>query len=144
MLFTIAFVCLIPPSWSIALAGRDKTALAEMGPDLSNVAKLLSQIGIDSLAIVLIGLVVIWTGYVNRVRWTWFVMFIIVWVWGFPFLVLPNLRYRHTLTLAGWIQATNVSVLARDTVEQVLIFSLMLIALILPIKSFFSKPSLQN
>jgi len=115
-----------------------------MGPELSNVAKLLSQIGIDSLAIVLIALVVMWTGYVNRVRWTWFVMFIIVWVWGFSFLVLPNLRYRHMLSRAGWIQAAKVSVLARHTVEQLLIFSLMVVALILPIRSFFSKRSPQN
>lgn len=67
VLFTIAFLSLIPPLLSDALTGR------EPNPDLSAgweqvAARLLSDLGVASLAIVFIGLVVTWTGYVKKVR----------------------------------------------------------------------------
>ena len=137
--------------WSNAQVGRDKAALAEMDAGWLLYVRLLGLFGVTSLAVIFVVLIVIWMGYVKRVPWTWFVMFIIVWVWAFPSLVLPYLgvlrmlnlaELRRLLNAAGW-NSEGTSVLARNIVEQVLIFSLMLIALILPIKSFF-KPGNQR
>ena len=80
VLFTIAFLCLIPPMWSNAQVGRDKAALAEMDAGWLLYVRLLGVFGVTSLAVIFVVLIVIWMGYVKRVRWTWFVMFIIVWV----------------------------------------------------------------
>jgi hypothetical protein len=83
---------------------RTQTARALEQPRIQPESRPLSQtIGSASLAIILIGLVVTWSGFVNRVRWTWFVMFIMVWVWLFPWLILPYFR-GPILTIAGAIQ----------------------------------------
>jgi len=47
------------------------------------LARLTGERGILSLTIILTGLIVIWAGYVKRIRWTWFVMFTIVFGWAF-------------------------------------------------------------
>lgn len=102
-------------------------------------ATITGERGVLSLAIILIGLIVIWAGYVKRIRWTWFVMFIIVFGWAFTLLILPWFR--------GWIGAPSKLLLsavrgyslAREVVEEILIFSLMVIALFLPARSFFSR-----
>jgi len=40
--------------------------------------------GFACLTITLVGLLITWTGFIQRIRWAWFVMFIIVWVAAFP------------------------------------------------------------
>jgi hypothetical protein len=80
VLFTVAFACLIPPMWSNALAGRHTQ---DLDAAWTAIARLIHELGIASLAIIFIGLIVKWMGYVNKIRWTWFVMFIIVWVGRF-------------------------------------------------------------
>jgi integrase len=45
--------------------------------------------------------IVAWTGYLNRIRWAWLVMFIIVWVWAFPVMILPILQQRKGISLAA-------------------------------------------
>ncbi len=140
VLFTIAFVCMIPPTWSMAMAGRDNKLLAKIGPGWSDYLRLLGEFGVASLAVIFVVLIVIWMVYVKWLGWKWFVIYILVWVWAFPFLILPNLRYAAASTLTGSVSmASSGSVIARHAEEQVLIFVLMLIALILPIKSFFRK-----
>jgi len=100
-------------------------------------------VGFASLAIILSGLVVTWAGFLDRVRWAWFVMFIIVWVWVFPCLILPFLLYTTKPVPEILSDAFKQPGLARDAVEEVLIFSLMVVALILPVRSilFSRKPS---
>jgi len=44
----------------------------------------MSDLSVACLAVILIGLIITWTGYIKRERWTWFVMFIVVWAWAFP------------------------------------------------------------
>ena len=94
--------------------------------------------GVASLAVILIGLIVVWTGYIKRVRWTWAVMFVVVWVWAFPLLVMPLLGHRRSLSLPEWIYtAIYYPGSARAYAESVLLFLLMVIALLLPMRSFF-------
>ena len=95
VLFTIALLCLIPPCLANAMTGRSRTALQELDAGFRAAAQLMGELGIVSLAIIFIGLIVTWTGFIKGVRWTWFVMCIIVWAWAFPLLILPFLG--HTI-----------------------------------------------
>ncbi len=138
MLFTIAFLLLVPPNWENAQAGYDKGALASMAPGLADYAVLLGQCGFASLALILVVLILVWKGYVKRLRWTWFVMFIIVCGWYFPLFVLPSLRYLQGFNLIRWLSSlAHLGSWSYNPPAWVVIFLLMLVALILPIRSFF-------
>ena len=105
-------------------------------------------VGFASLTIIAIGLIVTWTGYIKGVRWTWFVMFVIVWVWAFPVLVLPLF---YPWSRYSWISITQLfantfasaiheSGIARTVVKVALEFLLMVLALVLPVKALFWAP----
>jgi uncharacterized membrane protein len=80
----------------------------------------------------------------QEVRWAWFVMFVIVWVWAFPIMILPILQSRKGISLTEWFQtAMRVASPYRELAVIALMFSLLVVALILPIRAFFSK-SQQN
>lgn len=136
VLFTIPLGCLILPSWANARAGG-RAAQAELGPAWGAVAGLFHQLGITSLAVILIALIVTWAGYIHRVRWTWFVMFTIVWGWAFPLMMWPFVTQWEKISFSELLtSALKESGPARDGMEQIVIFALMLIALFLPIKAF--------
>jgi hypothetical protein len=126
VLFTIAFVCLIPVSW--------RTAQVKQEP-------LLQSAGFACLANIFVGLVVTWMGLNKRILWSWWVMFIIVWIGAFPVMVLPILQHK-TITLTEWVYgALGDPGMPRTWAESVLIFILMVVALILPIKALLGKRS---
>jgi hypothetical protein len=81
----------------------------------------------------------VWTGYIRRVRWTWFVMFLIVWAWDFPILILPYLHgWRHIDIFAAISDAWYESGLSRIFVEVSLAFVLMVFALVFPLLEAFA------
>ncbi|HEV2496048.1 MAG TPA: hypothetical protein VG204_23710 [Terriglobia bacterium] len=156
ILFTLALVTLTP-----AMLDDARTTYETRLRDIANVSPsaIANQVvipnwyapaGITSLAIIAMGLIVIWAGYVKGVRWTWLVMFVIVWVWAFPVLILPFSPFFNprgwgarfggisvTQVLANtFASAIHESGPARDFVEVVLIFLLMVLALVLPVKTF--------
>ncbi len=138
VLFTIALVCLVPSFWASVITNHDRIWLARLnsGDQLATLTR--SDLSVVCLAIILIGLIAIWTGYLKRVRWAWAVMFIVVWVWAFPVLVMPLLGRPRSLSLPEWIYtAIYYPGSARAYAEGVLLFLLMVIALFLPVKSFF-------
>jgi energy-coupling factor transporter transmembrane protein EcfT len=94
-------------------------------------------IGFASLAIILIGLIVTWTGYVRGVRWTWFVMFLITWGWAFPVLVLAEFHWRNMMPIAQWPppRPTGRGPQLGFTASA-LTFLLMVLALVVPVKTF--------
>ncbi|MFZ0336598.1 MAG: hypothetical protein WAL45_01080 [Terracidiphilus sp.] len=100
-----------------------------------------SEVGILTLVLILIGLIVTWTGYLNKVRWTWFVMVILASGLAIQLRVLPFvMRPKVFLDLPKLlVDAWKGQSFARPFLEQVLIFLLMVIALLLPVKSFFSR-----
>jgi len=140
VLFTIALVYFIRPALWNALAGRDK-ALAQMDAGFRAVAQTSHYLGVACLAIILIGLIVVWTEFIKRTRSAWLVMFVIVWLWAFPLfilpLVLPLLYGRFELTFSELLyNAISGPGLPRSVVELTLMFSVMVMALLLPIKRF--------
>lgn len=139
LMLTVAFLCLVPPNWENAQAGHDKAALAHMGSGFADYAVLLGQFGVANLAMILVALIIIWKGYVKKVRWAWVLLFVIVWGWYFPPYVLPSLSSLRGFDLVMWLSSlAHASAWSYSPPVWVLILLLMLVALILPIRSFFS------
>jgi len=149
VLFTIALLCLIPASWGSALSGHDKAFLAQLDAGLRAAAITMSYVGFASLAIILIALIVLWTGYVKRDRSAWLVMFIVVWLWAFPLFMFPLVSALVHRNFVLTFSETLYDALAepgspRSAVESVLIFSLMMIGLLLPIRRFFGRKEVEQ
>ncbi len=141
LLFTIAFVRLAPWSWEWATLHG---AGSQINADLQEVFLSQREIGILSLAVILIGLIVVWTGYLKKLRWTWFIMFVIVFGCT-PILIFQDgalSPQRFFMPASEWLRLFADAVrgeprIARAIVEEMLLFLLMVAALFLPVKSFF-------
>ncbi len=139
ILFTIGLLMLAPVMWG------DAVTLFQSDPYQSNlelyrVIDSFAPVGFASLALILIGLVVAWFGYIKGVRWTWFVMFVIVWVWAFPVLMLPYLhRWAQVSLIATLEDAIRGNGIGRSFVEVALAILLMVLALLLPLKTFIPR-----
>jgi hypothetical protein len=147
LLFTIALLWLVPPFVRHVLDGR--AAVHESDLSLRLYLRESAALGVASLAIILIGLIVTWAGYIKKIRWAWLLMFVIVWGWALPNLVYPDVVYpvsRHLVSFADFPAIFLEALLghagfprdfARGFAQLTLIFLLMVIALALPMKSFF-------
>jgi len=135
VLFTIALVRMAAWCVSAALSGRET---AGSTPGYRAAAQIMRDLGVSCLAIILVALIVSWTGYLRRFRWAWAVMFVVVWGWAFPLSVLPFLQHKLALSVPEWLYSAMYQPgPARIAAESVLVFALMVIALLIPIKSFF-------
>jgi hypothetical protein len=106
---------------------------------------LMQAAGFASLANILVGLLVSWTGFIRRSRSAWLVMFIIVWVWAFPVPILPLFEGTIDVTLFEWLaDAWHRPGSGRFYAENIVLVSTMAIALFLPFKSFFWRRAGQN
>lgn len=148
VLFTVALLMLAPSMFDLASTThqarfRDIATGAEASAvgDQIAIPNYYAPLGIASLTIIAIGLVVTWTGYIKGIRWTYFVMFVIAWLWAFPVLILPSLLQLYpswrSLEWVGLVKdAISEDGMARATLEPAVAFLLMLLALVLPVKTF--------
>jgi hypothetical protein len=110
-------------------------------------------LGVSSLVMILIGLLITWAGYARRMKLAWFVMFIIVFFWFFPYFA----RYVHLCSTSmdqyflqsmngnralALIDGTILGVIDGDPAAENLsiytvAFALMLLGLALPFRQFF-------
>lgn len=131
------------------LAGSDKASFARLDPGFQAASETAHYLGIACLAIIVIGLLVVWTGYVKRNRPAWLVMFAIVWFWAFPIFIRPFLagvvrgRLELSLSEALYYAVSGPGGL-RLELEADLAFLLMVIALFLPIRKFFFARKLEE
>jgi hypothetical protein len=138
VLYTIALLSLVRAALWNYYATTDKTILARLDVSIRAELQTAHYLGVACLAIILIGLIVIWTGYVNRARSAWLVMFVIAWVWAFPLQVVPFFKGKMVGTFSEWIYtAIHESGFERTATELILSFLLMVVALLVPIRSFF-------
>ncbi len=137
VLFTIALLCALPASLRNAQEGyRGTSHVNDICCGL--YFHTMGDLGVASLAIIFIALIVTWAGYAKCLRSAWFVMFVVVWGWAFPLLALPLLKHLSRLTFVEMLYgALHGYPYPRIWVKGILTFSLMAIALLLPIKSFF-------
>jgi hypothetical protein len=154
VLFTVALLMLAPSMFDLASTThqarfRDIATGAEASAvgDQIAIPNYYAPLGFASLTIIAIGLVVTWTGYIKGIRWTYFVMFVIVWLWAFPVLLLPfffvwraMVSWVQTLGPYDWIRlikdAISENGMERAYLEAFVAFLLMLLALVLPVKTF--------
>ena len=137
ILFTAALLMLAPAMWRAAATVRHQGNLWGAAP-LTRFQYGFAPAGFTSLAVIAVGLIVTWAGYVKGVRWTWFVMFVIVWAWAFPVLVLPYLRpWKGVPTVAqSFASFISEGGLVRNFLEVLVAFALMLLAVVLPARTF--------
>jgi hypothetical protein len=108
----------------------------------SSLQNYLMPIGFASLALILVGLMVTWRYYIRKERWAWFIMFSIVWVFVFPVYVLPVIQARIVAGSVGWPvfwDAIKESGPARASIKGPVDFFVLLVALLIPIRTFFAK-----
>lgn len=136
---------------TIALLGLAQAALwnfsesmnALLAPIAAGIPDMQTRhyLSICLFALVLIGLITTWIGYINMRRSAWLVMFVIAWV-CLPLFVLPCfsllLHRRLELTFFEFLyNAIDGWGFPRELFVSTLIFSAMLVGLLLPVKKFF-------
>lgn len=131
------------------LAGSDKASFAKLDAGFQAASETAHYFGIACFAMIAIGLIVVWTGYVKRTRSAWLVMFVIVWFWVFPVFVRPFLAavVRGRLGLSApeaLYHAVSEPGGLRLELEAELTFLLMVLALLLPIRKFFLASRVQK
>ena len=155
-LFSLCLVMSIPAALGNASTWNELTIRLPLG----GMWNFLAPLGFAYLGMVAIGLAVLWTAYRKRERWAWFIMLIALLFFYFPLYVLPvvlqvrRFGWPMLLDLLGGLRAggycwivslrPNYSVGIACAFVPILIgllnFLVMLVALLLPVKAFFSKP----
>lgn len=151
LLFTIALLWLVPPFLQHVLDGRAAVHESDLG--LRLYFRERAALGVASLTIILIGLIVTWAGYIKKARWAWLLMFVIVWGWALPNLLYPEVVYPVSRQLVSITEFPTIFLeavlgrvglprtFAREFAQLTVVFVLMVIALVLPMRWFFWKKS---
>lgn len=139
IVFTVALLMLTPAMWKAASTVRESSLWGPVTGD--RFQDCFAPAGFASLAVIVIGLIVTWGGYIRGVRWTWFVMLVVVWAWAFPVFILPYLRPWKGVETTAQSFASSIREGGMDGnfMEVSLIFLLMVLALVLPIRRFISR-----
>lgn len=161
LLLSLCLVTSIPAALRNALTWRE-LYLEWPGVKVQN---FLMPIGFADLGIVAMGLIVLWTGYRKRERWSWFVILTVLLCFSFPSSVLTvllqiraqNYRWSYLLDLLGAFRGNGswncltivpsrsefvgIECAAVAILLGLLRFLVMSVALLLPIKAFFAKSS---
>jgi hypothetical protein len=103
--------------------------------------------GLASLTIIIAALIVIWTWLSAGNRVAWLIVAVIVWVWAFPIMMLPSLargvarsfqEKQFWSDLGDWVAfAWHGEHLSRIFLVNTVLFLLMLVGLILPLRALF-------
>lgn len=142
ILHTIALLFFVRPALWYYGAASDPAVVARLEAGFQGESYADHRFGVACLAIILIGLIVVWTGYAKRSRPAWFVMFVIVWFWVFPVfirpLVVPLARGDFMLTIPEFFyDAISETGMTTQMVRSILMFFTMVIGLALPMGRFF-------
>jgi len=103
--------------------------------------------GLASLTVIIVALIVIWTWLAAGNRVAWVTIAVIVWVWAFPVMMLTSVAHgvarsfrekRFWSDLSDWVAlAWHGEHLARISFVNTVLFLLMLVGLILPLRALF-------
>jgi hypothetical protein len=98
--------------------------------------------GLASLTVIIVALIVIWTQLAAGNRVAWVIMAVIVWVWALYIMTGPVLHHgrRWTLNeLREWVVIAwrGDMLFARTYLISSVLFLLMLVGLILPVRALF-------
>lgn len=142
VLLTICLLSLVPLNMRLASTWQDRF------PKITNrlaIYNYEASLAFASLALIIIGITVIWTGYRQGLRWAWIVMAVIVGVYYIPVYLLDFFlelsRVGGLYLPALFREALEGRPFAFAVVKSLVTLSLMLIALFLPMSVFFGKNS---
>ena len=139
LLLSVCLLILLPGAVKFAATWRD--LYFYVGDHREN--NLLVQLGLFSLGFQMIGLIVIWTGYIREERWAWFIMLIILLFFVFPPNALTLLVMKMqtpSFEWSDWFRSLHEGLpQVVWMTEGVIDFLVMLVALLLPLKAFFWK-----
>jgi hypothetical protein len=103
--------------------------------------------GLASLTIIIVGLIVVWTGLAAGNRVSWVILAVIVWVWAFFIMTGPVLHHglRWTLSdLREWVAFAWLGEnIARTYLISTVMFLFMLVGLILPVRALLRNGNSQ-
>jgi hypothetical protein len=95
--------------------------------------------GLASLTVIIVALIVIWTWLVAGNQVAWVIIAVIVWVWAFPIMMLPLVTHIVALSLSDLsdsvASAWHGDHLSRIALVNTVLFLLMLVGLILPVRA---------
>lgn len=142
ILLTIALLFFIRPVLWYYGAPTDPAAVARYDAAVQQEFYADHRFGVACLAIILIGLIVVWTGYAKRSRPAWFVMCVIVWFWAFPVFIRSLLvhlaRGDPTRSIPEFFyDAISGPGGSTEIVWAILMFFVMVVGLALPMGRFF-------
>src|SRR5262249_46641149 len=142
ILHTIGLLFFVRPALWYYSAASDPTAVARLDAGFQGESYADHRFGVACLSIILIGLIVVWTGYAKRSRPAWFVMFVIVWFWAFPVFILLIVvelaggAFMRTLP-EFFYDATSGPGMTTRFARSILMFLVMVIGWALPMGRFF-------
>jgi hypothetical protein len=142
ILHTIALLFFVRPALWHYGAASGRAAVAQLDAGFQGELYADHRFGVACLAIILIGLIVVWTGNAKRSRPAWFVMFAVVWFWAFPVFILPPVvalaRGEFMLTFPEFFyDAISGPGMSTQIVRSILVFFMMVVGLALPMGRFF-------
>jgi branched-subunit amino acid ABC-type transport system permease component len=137
VLFTTALLATVPTSLHMAAVLPHRTP----APVYYSQLEPIGELGITSLAMVAIGLIVIWTEYLKNSKSAWFVLLVIAFGWAFPVRLLVFIIYENkSVSVPEWLSGVLTDpYIGHVFALSILICLLMVIALLLPTRSFFRR-----
>jgi hypothetical protein len=125
VLLTLGFLYLLPSSINCIRTRDSMTQIA----------------GLAGLTLIIVALIVIWTGVAAGNWVAWVIMAVIVWLWALPALTWPVLRHGRRWTLGElheWVViAWREDTFVRATLIDTVMFLLMLVGLVLPVRALY-------
>jgi hypothetical protein len=125
VLLTLGFLYLLP---SIINCIRTRDSMTQIA-------------GLAGLTLIIVALIVIWTGVAAENWVAWVIMAVIVWLWALPALTWPVLRHGRSWTLGElheWVViAWREDTFARARLIDTVMFLLMLVGLVLPVRALY-------
>jgi len=136
-ILTACLLSLVPADLRFAATWRTRQI-----PVMDRVYRLNyeSDIAFASLALVVIGLIVIWSGFQRKMPWSWVVMAVFVCVYFVPVYLLDVFLDIKRVGWSWWIgvirDAREGYPFAQLSIRLLLTFAFMALALFLPLQSF--------
>ncbi len=132
LLMTFSMLAAVPTSLRLVATWQERIFWVT---DRHGIENYWAPMGFASLALICIGLIVTWTSFLNRDRSAWLSLLVLAWVFYFPVLIVPLLRVNWDVFFENVLASSTL----REYTLHLLGFLSMLVALLLPIKDFFSR-----
>ena len=140
VLLTISLLSLVRPNLYRASTWKERYIWVANRFVRYNYESLLA---FASLALIIIGITVIWTGYQKRFRWSWFILVVFVCVFFVPVYLLEVFLDIRRVGWPWWPGVVRDAMEGRPFAQSAIRFlatlTVMLIGLLVPIRAFFGK-----